>query len=368
MTQVTLSVIIGRFQPFHKGHRKLFDHASNISDQTLVLIGSAFRPRSEKNAFKWSERAEFIAAAMKAAGSDMQITCLPLVDTLYDDKTWAGNVRTAIDLHLRNQGIARRDVKIILVGHDKDESSRYLRWFPEFDAASVEAERNGTAVLNATDMRAAFFLNARPMGQVRETFGSFETDQVIAWMENHPAEVARIRAEAEYNQAYRENYEKAVAAFGYEIPADCADAVVVQNGHILLVERANAPGKSLFALPGGHLQKETALEAAIRELIEETRLNIPRKLLEGRLAARQVFDHPDRSERGWVRTEAFRFELIDGKAQEKVKGADDAKRAFWMPINQLTPDVMFEDHFDIIQALVPNVPFAYSSVLMSQIH
>ena len=81
-----------------------------------------------------------------------------------------------------------------------------------------------------------------------------------------------------------------------------------------------------------------------------------------------MFDHPDRAERGWVRTEAFRFDLIDGKAQEKVKGSDDAKRAFWMPVNQLTPDVMFEDHFDIIQALVPNVPFAYSSVLMSQIH
>lgn len=368
MTQVTLSVIIGRFQPFHKGHRKLFDRASKISDQTLVLIGSAFRPRSEKNAFKWSERAGFIVDAMKAAGNPMQITCLPLVDTLYDDKTWAGNVRTAIDLHLRNQRIAASEVKVVLVGHDKDESSRYLRWFPEYEAASIDAERNGSSVLNATDMRAALFLGTTPVAQAREIFGPFETDQAVAWIEKNPKDAGRIKAEAEYNQAYRNNYERAVAAFGYEVPADCADAVVVQNGHILLVERANAPGKNLYALPGGHLQKETAQEAVIRELIEETRLNIPRKMLEGRISARQVFDHPERSERGWVRTEAFKFELIDGKAQEKVKGADDAKCAFWMPINQLTPDVMFEDHFDIIQALVPNVPFAYSSVLMGQIH
>jgi bifunctional NMN adenylyltransferase/nudix hydrolase len=368
MTQVTLSVIIGRFQPFHKGHRKLFDHASHISDKTLVLIGSAFRPRTEKNAFKWTERAEFISNAMTAAGHQSKITCLPLIDTLYDDKTWAGNVRTAIDLHLRTEGIAQANVKIVLVGHDKDESSRYLRWFPEFDAVSVEAERCGSTVLNATDMRAGLFLDKTPVAKLRETFGNLETDQVVSWMEQNPKAVAQIRAEAAYNQAYRANYRRAVAAFGYEIPADCADAVVVQNGHILLVERGNAPGKGLFALPGGHLQKETAQEAAIRELIEETRLNIPRKLLDGRIAARQVFDHPERSERGWVRTEAFKFELIDGKAQEKVKGADDAKRAFWMPVNQLTPDVMFEDHFDIIQALVPNVPFAYSSVLMSRMH
>ena len=368
MTEITLAVIIGRFQPFHKGHRKLFAHAQNISDETLVLIGSAFRPRSEKNAFKWSERATFISAALQNAGHTSPVTCLPLVDTLYDDSTWAGNVRTAIDLHLRNRGLQRGDVNIILIGHDKDESSKYLRWFPELKTQAVAAEQVENQVINATDMRADLFLNNTPVDTMRAQFGGFETDQILAWMAKTPHAVAQITAEAEYNTAYRAKYARAVASFGYEIPADCADAVVVQNGHILLVERANAPGKGLFALPGGHLQKETAQEAAIRELIEETRLNIPRKLLEGRIAARQVFDHPDRSERGWVRTEAFKFELIDGKAQEKVKGADDAKRAFWMPINQLTPDVMFEDHFDIIQALVPNVPFAYSSVLMSQIH
>ncbi|MEX0302991.1 MAG: NUDIX domain-containing protein, partial [Leisingera sp.] len=318
MTEVTLSVIIGRFQPFHKGHRKLFQHAFSISDETLVLIGSAFRPRSEKNAFKWSERAGFITAALKAAGLDAPVTCLPLVDTLYDDKTWAGNVRTAVDLHLRNRGFDREKVKIVLVGHDKDESSKYLRWFPEFTAAAVEAESNGTEVINATDMRAALFLEQTPVEEMQQRFGNFETNQVLAWMGKSPEAVAQITTEAKYNAAYRTKYARAVASFGHEIPADCADAVVVQNGHILLVERGQAPGKGLYALPGGHLQKETAQEAAIRELIEETRLNIPRKLLEGRIAARQVFDHPDRSERGWVRTEAFKFELIDGKAQEKV--------------------------------------------------
>ncbi|MEM7718084.1 MAG: NUDIX domain-containing protein [Pseudomonadota bacterium] len=368
MLNITVSVIIGRFQPFHKGHMKLFTSAQEISDQTLVLIGSAFRPRTEKNAFKWTERATFIQDALKASGVTHPVTCLPLVDTLYDDKTWAGNVRTAIDLHLRTSGIVAEDAKIVLVGHDKDESSRYLQWFPEFEAIAVDAETSEGTILNATDMRAALFLGTTAVGHVRDRFGAFETDQVTIWMDQNPDQVRRIRSEAEFNQTYRDTYKRAVAALGHEFPADCADAVVVQNGHILLVERANTPGKGLFALPGGHLQKETALNAAIRELVEETRLNVPRKLLEGRLSAQKVFDHPDRSERGWVRTEAFKFDLIDGKAQEKVKGADDAKRAFWMPVNQLTPDVMFEDHFDIIQSLVPNVPFAYASVLMSQTH
>jgi bifunctional NMN adenylyltransferase/nudix hydrolase len=67
-----------------------------------------------------------------------------------------------------------------------------------------------------------------------------------------------------------------------------------------------------------------------------------------------------------VRTEAFVFELQDRKSLEKLKAGDDAANAQWVPITEITPDTLFEDHFDIIQALVPDVPFAYSSILMAQ--
>ena len=143
--------------------------------------------------------------------------------------------------------------------------------------------------------------------------------------------------------------------------------MVVQSGHILMVERAALPGRGLWALPGGHLGRdETALDAAIRELYEECRLDMPKGAMRSRLRDRRVFDHPERSERGWVRTEAFLFELQDRAELERVRASSDAADAFWVPITELTPERMFEDHWDIVQTLVHGVPFAYTSILMAQ--
>lgn len=50
-----------------------------------------------------------------------------------------------------------------------------------------------------------------------------------------------------------------------------AIAVVIHDGHALLVQRRNPPNAGLWGFPGGHVEAgETALEAATRELLEET--------------------------------------------------------------------------------------------------
>ena len=112
---------------------------------------------------------------------------------------------------------------------------------------------------------------------------------------------------------------------------------------------------------------ETADQAAIRELREETRLDVPPGLLANRIKSSKVFDHPERSERGWVRTEAFFIELEDRQPMEKVKGSDDALKAVWVPIDEITPDDIFEDHFDIIQHFIPEVSVSYNSILMAHL-
>ena len=50
-----------------------------------------------------------------------------------------------------------------------------------------------------------------------------------------------------------------------------AIAVVVHEGQTLLVQRRNPPNAGQWGFPGGHVELgETALEAAARELLEET--------------------------------------------------------------------------------------------------
>jgi bifunctional NMN adenylyltransferase/nudix hydrolase len=91
----------------------------------------------------------------------------------------------------------------------------------------------------------------------------------------------------------------------------------------------------------------------IRELREETGLKLPEKVLRGSIKSTKVFDHVDRSERGRIITVAFHITLINGEWDlPKVKGMDDAEKAQWVPLNKVSPETMFEDHYDIFRHFV----------------
>jgi bifunctional NMN adenylyltransferase/nudix hydrolase len=134
-----------------------------------------------------------------------------------------------------------------------------------------------------------------------------------------------------------------------------ADSVVIQSGHILLVKRKNAPGKDLWALPGGYLSGDTFEDAAIRELSEETFIKLQDIVLRRSIKEAKVFDHPDRSLRGRIITVAHLIHLEQvGECLPKVKGSDDASDARWFPISQFhgMEHVMFEDHFHIAMDMI----------------
>ncbi|PRY76624.1 bifunctional NMN adenylyltransferase/nudix hydrolase [Yoonia maritima] len=365
-TKQTLAVFIGRFQPFHLGHLDVVERALGVADSILLLVGSSYRPRSWKNPFTYNERRDFIAAGTR--GVTKPVATLPLVDTLYNDRAWITNVRTAVTAHMRRKGLDPATTKIVLTGFEKDKSSQYLNWFPTWDMLDASPKMHDGVVLNATDLREnLFFGEDGQFGRLSNRFGDQQIAPVVAWMKDNPDAMTTIRDEGAFVRDYKERTKAAEQVYGYPIPINTADAVVVQSGHVLLIERSMQPGKGLWAIPGGHIDPgETALDAAIRELYEEAGLDMPKGAMRGRLRERRVFDHPERSEKGWVRTEAFVFELQDRAKLEKVKSDSDAASAKWVPITEITPDTLFEDHFDIIHALVPEVPFAYSSILMAQ--
>ena len=49
-------VFIGRFQPFHNGHKRVIDHALELSKKVIVLVGSVDQPRCTRNPFTFQER------------------------------------------------------------------------------------------------------------------------------------------------------------------------------------------------------------------------------------------------------------------------------------------------------------------------
>lgn len=150
-----------------------------------------------------------------------------------------------------------------------------------------------------------------------------------------------------------EQYLKGWDAAPYEPNFVTVDAVVVQSGHVLMVERKGPYGKGLLALPGGFLDTgERILDACLRELREETCLQVPEAVLKGSIKSSKVFDDPYRSARGRTITHAFYIELAANKELPEVTGGDDAKRAIWVPLADLDPEQIFEDHYFVIQEMV----------------
>ncbi len=109
-----------------------------------------------------------------------------------------------------------------------------------------------------------------------------------------------------------------------DLPRLAVGAVVVHQGRILLVRRAKAPAKGLWAIPGGSVNLgETLQQAAEREILEETGLTI--RAAEPLLTFETIRRDPD----GRVR---FHYVIVD-LAAVYVAGdlapADDAAEARW---------------------------------------
>lgn len=331
-------VLIGRFQPLHNAHLEIIERCTALTEQLIVIVGSANQPRTYKNPFTFDERARMIK---NAAGSlSLRIHVEPNVDTIYNDQAWAVRVQKIVNSHTLPKS------QVGIIGHKKDESSFYLDMFPQWGFVNVDQ----IEPLGATDIRDLFFRRDANMrfikGVVPESTFDF---------------LSKFKETAEYEQVIRErefveNYKKQYASLPYPPIFSTADAVVIQSGHVLMIKRRSEPGRGLWALPGGYVNANTdksVEDAAIRELREETGIKVPAPVLRGSIVRSRVFDAIDRSPRGRIITHAFHIQLPDGDLP-KVKGSDDALRAKWIPIAEVRSEETFEDHFEIISHFLGN--------------
>lgn len=328
-------VFIGRFQPFHIGHKAVIDEALKQAKQVIILIGSANLARSTRNSFTAQERETMILGAFTDAEQD-RIHCVGLDDALYNDQKWLMYVQQSV-----NSVTQSADAKVGLIGHSKDSSSYYLSLFPNWQSVSVPNFEG----LSATPIRESYLLGAVPTSsKVPES-----SQQVMAEFAKTDAYRA-LQLEAEFI----DDYKKIWSVAPYRPTFVTVDAVVIQSGHILLIERGRTPGKGLWALPGGFVDgNETLLDASIRELREETNLAVSEAVLKGSRHSQHTFDDPYRSARGRTITQAFYFILENDPAGlPKVQGGDDAQRAFWLPLAELDAQKMYEDHYAIIAKMM----------------
>lgn len=330
-------VFIGRFQPIHNAHIEIIRRATELARQIVIIVGSANQPRTYKNPFTSHERELLIGNAVARVGnSDCSIRIEHNQDTIYNDQAWAVRVQSLVNKH--TAGLPKTGI----IGHSKDETSFYLKMFPQWEHEEVEL----IEPLNATDIRDLYFrkdVNLRFLQNVVPS-ATFKFLENFANTEDY----RQIIREREFIAAYKKQFE----SLPYPPVFMTVDAVVMQAGHVLMIRRRSEPGKGLWALPGGFLNANTdrsLKDAMIRELREETGIKVPAPVIAGSIVRSKVFDAIDRSARGRTITEAFFVCLGATGELPKVKGQDDADKARWVPIAEIKSEECFEDHYEIIQ-------------------
>jgi nicotinamide-nucleotide adenylyltransferase len=82
---------IGRFQPFHLGHRKVITEIAKEVDELVIGIGSAQQSHSPENPFTAGERIMMISRSLE--GLDLYYYVIPISD-IYRNAIWVAHVRS----------------------------------------------------------------------------------------------------------------------------------------------------------------------------------------------------------------------------------------------------------------------------------
>ena len=118
------ALIIGRFQPFHKGHLELAKHILRECDELVIAIASAQFNYIEKDPFTAGERIWMIHEALKGGKIDLARCYVAAVVNDENNAKWIGHLRSFlppfdvvytgnayVSMLMEESGIRVRDVK-----------------------------------------------------------------------------------------------------------------------------------------------------------------------------------------------------------------------------------------------------------------
>jgi len=349
-------VLIGRFQLFHNTHKTLVEDALKKVEELIIIIGSKNATRSVKNPFTAKERVEMIKQTIeKEIPGNHKIHYVLSDDFFYNENMWIAQIQHLVgDIVGHNRSVA-------LFGAYKDETSYYVNLFPQWK----KKLRQSGNTMNSTSIRNKLFSDpdtdpewcSHRGDATSRDWRSGLPKTVVEWVENNflyesksPLTYTEMFKNLRGEYQYLENYKNAWEDAPFPPTFVTVDAVVIKSGHVLVVERNGFPGKGLIALPGGFLnQDETIEDGMIRELSEESNIDVPERVLRGSIINNRVFDYPHRSLRGRTITHAYHIDLGTGPLP-KVQASSDARTARFVPIHEALSwdNKFFEDHWHIL--------------------
>ena len=79
MQKQRVNILIGRFQPLHRGHAAILQKITSSNNLSIILIGSADTARTVKNPLTFSERKQFIEKSSSLKTIGREFNSLPIL-------------------------------------------------------------------------------------------------------------------------------------------------------------------------------------------------------------------------------------------------------------------------------------------------
>lgn len=139
---MTRGCFIGRFQPFHDGHRRVIEEIEGDVAELVVAIGSAGASHSLENPFTGGERVRMVKKALE--DRDLVIYPVPVED-VGRHAMWASHVESmlpAFDVVYSNNPLVRRLF---------DEAGREVRSVEMHDRHRLEGTKIREAMIDGKE-------------------------------------------------------------------------------------------------------------------------------------------------------------------------------------------------------------------------
>ena len=119
------SIVLGRFQPFHRGHIALIEWAyeQKESEYLRIVIGSANRPQSPENPWNWEERKEMICSWKENEHPEWKFEIIAIPD-INNPPKW---VEHAEKYHGKSGLLLTSDKETQVLYEQKNWSTKYLQ-------------------------------------------------------------------------------------------------------------------------------------------------------------------------------------------------------------------------------------------------
>ena len=130
----------------------------------------------------------------------------------------------------------------------------------------------------------------------------------------------------------------------YKNPIPTVDMIIDKNSKVLFIKRVKEPFEGKMVFPGGFIKiGETVEEAAIREVMEETSLEVDLDHILG------VYSDPNRNPRGHIMSTVFIGKISTNSQNKEPIAGDGASSIKWVDIEDMDQEDFGFDHKNILK-------------------